>query len=125
MCDSTDADCFVEFRDPKSPDDLTQGGRDLPDPSGSSDASATIYESDCPDDCCSSENCLRKRDILGYLVYPNQENLIIFGGVSLRNVAVDGELLYNSCTENIEKALELGYTVNFVEPCGQQLLNEI
>lgn len=111
---------------PKAADDSTLGGRNLPNPSGEKEPAGTIYQNYCPDICCLTENCKRGRDMLGEEVPIDREYMIIFGGLALRNVTVDGEQLYNNCND-IKKAeaLSQGYSLDFVAGCGSELLNEL
>lgn len=98
----------------------------LPNATGVKEAAGTIKQNFCPDTCCLTENCKRGRDMLGELVPVNKEYILIFGGLALRNVTVDGTQLYNLCNDDTKaKALEYGYSLDFVTGCGTELMNEL
>ena len=98
----------------------------MPEPEGSPNPVGTVYDDYCPYGCCESENCKRSHDVLGEIVNPQEDYMLVFGGIALRNVTVDGEYLYNNCTkENKLKAQDSGVSLDFVSSCGTVLLNEI
>ena len=68
------------------PTDGTLGGRgDLPNPSGSSDTVFDYTDADCPPECCVDENCYWLRDHTGFEVLPDEEIMLVFGGMVIRD----------------------------------------
>ena len=125
FCNTTDPNCFIPFKIPKSSTDSTPGGRDLPLAGGSTDQVGYLNDSFCPPNCCNTENCKRYRDINGLPVPTNQEILLVFGGTALRNVSLNGTLLFNDCTEDNIKLARQNYPLEVTESCGIEILNEI
>jgi hypothetical protein len=125
FCNTSDPSCFVKYRIPKDPSDPTPGGRNLSSPSGTTDTVGSVYELYCPPNCCNTTNCERYRDIDGTPVPVGHNILLVFGGIGLRNVTVNGNSLYNSCgQDNINSASSV-YDSSVTQSCGIQLLNEI
>ena len=111
---------------PLQPSDGTVlGGRgDLPAPGGLTDSFDNTHY-DCPDNCCEveNENCYRTRDVTGYEIEPDEEIMLVFGGMTVRNKTdADGNLLFDTCETD-------GETMESRTPglrtCGQEFLNEL
>lgn len=97
----------------------------MPNATGTTDRIGFLNESYCPPTCCMSENCKRFRDIEGEPVPVSHEILLVFGGTALRNVQVNGTLLFDDCSENNLKLARAQYRLEVSESCGVELLNEI
>ncbi len=69
--------------------DIDDGLKDFSDPSTDK----------CPNQCCHplNEYCLRTYDNTGNLIENNQEIMIVFGGISQREVIIQGQNIADNC----------------------------
>ncbi len=108
----------------RNPTDGTAGGRgNLPTPGGKF-TGLDPTSSDCPDSCCSTvnENCFRTLDNTGYSVDIEEEIMLVFGGMTYRNLSVNGSLLYETCeSANLTNS---GLAASYFS-CGEELLNDL
>lgn len=88
----------------KSPDCLTNGiekfNYTLPDPSEGLINFNGPQIVDCPEMCCvlNNEYCLRLYDNTVNKIEPNQEVMLVFGGITQREVRINGQNIADNCT---------------------------
>jgi hypothetical protein len=87
------------------------------------------YSNDtCPPKCCpfASEECHKRMDNTGHVIIPDEEVMLVFGGLTYRNKNFldNTTILFDEC-ENYETLTGDTSLPDSFKNCGEELLNDI
>jgi hypothetical protein len=95
LCDTQGTSCNV-----KDQNIFPIGGTpNLINPVPGDGISLNATDPNCPPNCCSSinEKCMRLNDNTGNRVYPDEEIMLVFGGISFLETLINGVNVIDAC----------------------------
>lgn len=122
LCINTDPKCFISDNNAKN--------YPIPDPNeGLTNFHGPLNES-CPDKCCDSGNefCFRTYANTGYEVSVDEEEMLIFGGLTQNEVLIDNKNIADSCDFNPNYLIQSKNAMNtlfLMNNCGYEIMNEL